>query len=115
MLAPPAAPEFAETPCTPLRWLSLFPLLGLVTTDQLLPFQHSISLWSRLLPLRYEPTAVQELDETQATPFSWLSLVPLLGLGTIDQVDAAASTGPKNSAPADKPSPTATPTARSRN
>ena len=78
--------KLAETQATPFSWLSLVPLLGLGTIDQLVPFQDSISVWSRLLPLRYEPTAVQELDERQATPPRPLLTVPMLGLGTIDQL-----------------------------
>jgi len=58
---------------------------------------------------------MQKLDDTQDTPPSWLSPIPLLGLDTIDHVDASDWTGPKKTAPAAKPSPAATPTTRIRN
>jgi hypothetical protein len=42
-------------------------MVGLVTTDQALPFHDSTSVTSSLLGFSYSPTAVQELADTHDT------------------------------------------------
>jgi hypothetical protein len=79
---PTAAHDVADTHHTPFNWFLPAPLFGLATSVQALPFQDSINVRETLLLLRYEPTALHDVDEAHDTLFSWLFLVPLLGLAT---------------------------------
>ena len=64
---PTAVQKLGDAQATPLS-KSAIPGLGLATIDQLVPSQDSIRVRvSRLLSYIYAPTAVQELDEMQAT------------------------------------------------
>src|SRR5438094_402023 len=65
---PTAVQDLEEIHDTPLRKLALAGMWGLAKIDQLVPSQDSIRVRvSRLLSYIYAPTAVQELDEMQAT------------------------------------------------
>src|SRR5207247_9818879 len=60
-----------------------------LSVSEMNAMEHSSHVSIRIrdtIPLRSPPTAVQELDETQATPKRKSGLVPRLGLGTIDQL-----------------------------
>jgi len=57
--------------------------LGLGTTDQVEPFQDSMSV---VRPAKDDPTAMHDVEELQETPMSWPS-VPVLRPRAILQVD----------------------------
>jgi hypothetical protein len=50
---------------------------GTFCTSQLVPFQASASGWASLVPVPYQPTAVQALADVQSTPNSGLILAGL--------------------------------------
>src|SRR5215471_4243242 len=60
------------------------PSEGELTTDQIEPSQCSINARSGPLAPRRCPTAQTLVDEMACTAYSWLPLVPGLGLGTTD-------------------------------
>ena len=59
--------------------------LGVETSDQLVPFHHSASVWL-CGPSVESPTAMHPFELGQDTLWSTLSMPALLGLGTIDQL-----------------------------
>jgi hypothetical protein len=81
---PTAVQAVAEVQDTPSRLLEMLPALGLGTTDQLVPFQDSISVWYGLPPVL--PVAVQVVAEVQDTPERVSPVLAGLGLGTTDQL-----------------------------
>jgi hypothetical protein len=85
---PTAVQEETEAHDTPLRPLfSVGEVPGLGTIDQLVPSQDSMRVCSKGGLLPENPTAVQDEDEVQDTPFRKLiSAGEVSGLGTIDQL-----------------------------
>src|SRR6266516_6826200 len=89
LFQPTAMHAIAETHDTPESQLPVALGLGLGTTDQLVPFQDSISVAG---PLPVLPTAVHALAEMHDTPSSSLNVAGL-GLGTTDQTRVCALVG----------------------
>src|SRR5205807_662401 len=87
---------------TPKRRLEMDATRGLGRMNHLVPSQDSINAWSPP-PLKYEPTAMQSVAETQETPWRTLSPLPVWsGGGTADhwvpfQASARAWSGKERS------------------
>ncbi|TMK76183.1 MAG: hypothetical protein E6G47_13990 [Actinobacteria bacterium] len=70
-LWPTAQASVGEIAATPRRSLLPDPMLGLATTDHVVPFHRSTSVRSAL-PANSNPTAHASVLESTATPFSSL-------------------------------------------